>query len=569
MISKWLSARVLRVLQAVFYLAFVFLWFKDNFAVWRSISLSPLWALVPLAAITVLRWVRGSRSGRLSPPPDWRRDATALAIILVLVTLVHIPLLVHSFGLMDSDEAIPALMGKHIAEGRRPPLYFYGAFFQGSFPQHYMAAFFKLFGYSIFLAKLSALLAFLLFLGVQFFLLKKAFSFGFACAVSVFYVLPWTTLVSASLDLGSGFPVVLLLGSLAFYLAAGIVYEDKWKWLGPLGFVLGLVFWSHQISVIYCAAVAPFLVYKFKADIKRYLELGVYFLIGSFPLVLNEFARGFPIVRVLFLGQSTDPGAGGKLDRARRFLVALISAGPPAASLVYLGVLAAGILTIVVLAVRRKAPPASLLFPAYFAAFMGIYLLSQSSGTEVIRYLFILYLALPVLLAAPFLWLKPKLRYPAAAAFFLLVFALSQAGASRAHYGDIQAKHESLSRAVAAMTETGEKLWISDFWTSYLLTSLSGEKLIVASKDVKRYYPYELRYWSEGGNNWVISKHRDVKEIYASIFTDVLDRARVAYERQAAGEFALVYRISQDVFPRVFLADPPKSCRTSVCRVSA
>jgi hypothetical protein len=190
---------------------------------------------------------------------------------------------------------------------------------------------------------------------------------------------------------------------------------------------------------------------------------------------------------------------------------------------------------------------------------MAIYLLSDSSNTFVTRYLYILYIAVPVLLGAPFLWLKSKYRFAASAVFFALVFAVSQAGASRAFYGNIRARHEAFSRTVAAMTETGERLWISDFWTSYLLTSLSGEKLIVASKDVKRYYPYELQYWSEGRNNWVIAQQRDAKEHYASVMADVLDGVGADYERKDTGEFTLIYRISQDVFPRVFLADPPEN----------
>ncbi len=47
------------------------------------------------------------------------------------------------------------------------------------------------------------------------------------------------------------------------------------------------------------------------------------------------------------------------------------------------------------------------------------------------------------------------------------------------------------------------------------------------------------------------------RRITASIFPGVLDGVGAAYERQVAGEFALIYRIGQDVFPRVFLADPP------------
>ncbi len=548
----------LPVLQAFFYLDLVILWFKENFPGLKRIPLSPLWAFIPLAAVTALRLLLWAKSKRFALPPDWKRDAAAVGIIVVLVTLVHIPFLAHSFGLMDSDEAVPALMGKHIAEGRQPPLYFYGAFFQGSLPQHYMAAFFKLFGYSIFLAKFSAYLAFVLFLGAQFLLLKKAFSFEFACVAGLFYVLPWRELIRASLDIGSGFPIVFLFGALIFYLTASIVFEDRRERLAGLGFLLGLAFWTHQISVIFGLAVAPFLIYKFKARLKNYLELGAYFLIGTFPLLLNEFARGFPIVRVFFLGQSGSVDTG-KFGRARRLLLALISSGPAGASLVYLFVMAAGFLTVVLLMVRRKIPQSSLIYAAYFISFFVIYLLSHSSRSDIVRYLYVLYIVLPVFLTAPVLWLKSKVRFPAAAAFLALVFAASQAAASRDYYKEIRADDETFSQAVAAMTETGERYWIGDFWTSYLLTSLSGEKFIVASFDVRRYYPYELRYWSEGRNNWAFFRHQRNSVDLAPMFSDALKRAGVEFERRDTEKFTFIYHVGQDIFPRIIYADPPSA----------
>lgn len=556
MTSERRPKRILKILQILFYLVFVFLWFKDNFPALKKISLSPLWGFVPLAAVLTLRFVFRLRTKKISLPANWKKDAAAIGLLIILATLIRLPFLLNSFGLMDSDEAIPALMSKHIAEGKQPPLYFYGAFFQGSLPQHYAALFFRLFGYSVFLAKLSALLAFAAFLSVQFFLLKKAFSFGFACSAGLFYVLPWEQLIRASFDLGSGFPVVLLLGSLIFFLTLGIVFDDKPGWPAALGFLLGLAFWTHQISIIFGVSVAPFLIYKFRARLKKYLAPAVYFLVGCFPLVVNEFARGFPIVRVFFLDQS-GPAGGGKLIRARRFLLELFSSGPSAASLVYLCVIAVGVLTVILLVAKRKAKSASLIFVAFPISFMGIYLLSQYSGTDVIRYLYILYIAVPVLLVAPFLWLRSRLKYPAAAAFLILVFLISQAKTSSGYFAAVKANHTAFSKGLAAMAETGEKYWIGDFWMSYLLTSLSKEKIIVASYSVRRYYPYALWYWSEGRNNWVLFRgHRD-QELYANVLPDVLDKLGVRYEQKEAGRFTLVYGIEQAVFPRVIYADPP------------
>jgi hypothetical protein len=548
--------RVLRTVQAILYLAFIFLWFKHSFPAFRGIRVSWLWAFIPLAAVTIFRLVVWIKSARLSLPANWRRDAAALGLLAVLATAAHVPYLTHSFGLMDSDEAVPALMGKHIAEGRPAPLYFYGANFQGSLPEHYAAVLYRVFGYSIFLAKLSAYLAFAVFLCAQFFLLKRSVSFGFACAVGVFYVLPWEHLVRTSFDLGSGFPVVLLLGALIFYWTQSVVFDGRLDRLAGLGFLLGLAFWTHQISVVFGLAAAPFLVQKLRLRLRAYVPLVTYFLIGTFPVLLNEIDRGFPIVRFLYPGEAGPPLAA-RFARARWFVFVLFSSGPAPLARVSLAVLAGGVITLVILAIKKRIRPAALIYAAYFVIFLVVYVLSRFSGTGVLRYMYVLYIAIPVLLAAPFLWVRSRLRYPAAAAFFVLLFVVGQAGTSAAYYSTVRADHRAYSQAIAAMTETGEKYWISDFWASYLLTSLSRERLIVASYGVRRYLPYALWYWREGRNNWVFFRDRPDMELYASTLPDILSQAGVGFERKDVDRFTLVYRVGQDIFPRIILADPP------------
>jgi hypothetical protein len=549
--------RVLRTVQAVLYLVFIFLWFKHSFPAFRGIRVTWLWAFIPLAAVTIFRLVVRIKSSRLSLPANWQRDAAALGLLAVLATAVHVPYLTHSFGLMDSDEAVPALMGKHIAEGRPAPLYFYGANFQGSLPEHYAAVLYRLFGYSIFLAKLSAYLAFVAFLCVQFFLIRKTISFGFACAVGVFYVLPWEQLVRTSFDLGSGFPIVLLLGVLIFYWTQSIVHDGRLDRLAGLGFLLGLAFWTHQISVVFGLAAAPFLIHKLRFRLKAYVPLVTYFLIGSFPVVLNEIARGFPIVRFLYPGEA-GPSLASRFARARWFVFILFSSGHAPLARVSLAVLAGGVIALVILAVKKKIRPAALLYAVYFVIFLVLYVLSRFSSTGVIRYMYVLYIAVPVLLAAPFLWIRrSNIRHPAVAAFFVLLFVAGQAGTSAAYYSTVKADDRAYSQAVAAMTETGEKYWISDFWASYLLTSLSRERLIVASYGVRRYYPYTLWYWREGRNNWVLFRDRPDMELYASALPDILSRAGVGFEQKEIDRFTLVYRVGQDIFPKIIMADPP------------
>jgi hypothetical protein len=546
----------LKAVSPPLYLAFVFLWFRHNFPALRGIRVSPLWAFIPLAAVALVRLLIWAKSARVSLPADWRRDAAALGLLILLATATHVPYLSHSFGLMDSDEAVPALMGKHIAEGRPAPLYFYGANFQGSLPEHYSAILYRIFGYSVFLAKLSAFLAFVAFLVVQFLLLKKAFSFGFACAVGAFYVLPWVELTRASFDIGSGYPVVLFFGTLILYLTRSVIVDGRHGRLAGLGFVLGLAFWTHQIIFIFALAAAPFLVCKFRLRLKPYLTLAAYALVGAFPVLLNEFATGFPLVRFLVPGEAGPP-LSARLVRTRRLVLALFTSDRTRLAQIAIAVLALGIATLVILAIAKKIRPAALIYPTFFVLFLGVYIVSRFSSTDVIRYMYVLYVAIPVLFAAPFLWIRSRARYPAIALFLALVFAAGQIRASGDHLSTVRADHRAYAKAVAAMIETGEKYWIGNFWTSYLLTSLAGEKIIVASYTVRRYYPYELWYWSAGRNNWVLAESRKDESLYAAVLPDTLDKLGVGYEKKVVGGFTLVYRIRQDVFPRIVMADPP------------
>ena len=342
MISRARLSATLRAVQIPLYLAFVFLWFKHNFPALKGIRVSWIWALAPLAAVTILRLFLWAKSRTFSLSSDRRRDAGALALLILIATVVHIPYLTHSFGLMDSDEAVPALMGKHIAEGRPAPLYFYGATFQGSLPEHYSAVFYRVFGYSVPLAKLTAFLAFVAFLCVQFLFVKRVFSFGFACVTGAFYVLPWVEVVRVSLDIGSGFPIVLFFGAVIFTLTASVVYDGRLERLGALGFVLGLAFWTHQIVFIFALTAVPFLISKLRLRLADYLKLAAYSVIGAFPVVINEFASGFPLVRFLLPGEA-GPSLAAKLYRTRVFLMILFTHSRARSARILLVVLACGL----------------------------------------------------------------------------------------------------------------------------------------------------------------------------------------------------------------------------------
>ena len=565
------ATRFLRRLQVFFYAALVLLWFKGNYPAMRKIPISPAVPLVGLLAVTAVRAFAKWKAARPKARIRLTKDAAIVAVLILAAAAVHVPYLVHSFGLMDSDEAIPALQGKHIAEGGMPTVFYYSARFQGSFPQHYYALLFKIFGYSAFLTKLAAFLAYAAFMAVQYFLLKRLFSRGFALAAGLFYVLPFNNLILAGFDVGSGFAVVFLLGGLIFTLTHRIYSEGKDHLLGPLAFLLGLTFWTHQITIIFMLTSGVFLVLRYKLRIERYLQFAFYFGLGVLPMLVSEIYWDFPIVRALFEGESTGILTKAKLANGPRLGLDLFSAGPGFANVIYLLVLGLGLALIAARSVKARKIEASALFAVYAVAYAAVYFLSYFSSTTIMRYLFILYLVLPVLFAGAFLWIKPaKLRFAATAAFILALFFVSQARASVEYFRSVVEHDGDVKAVLAAAYSSGQKYWKGNYWHSYLLTAVSKERLIVASTTVERYPYYQLLYDTEAaGANRIFLRDTPKQVEKAAEFTELLRRLGKPFESIAVKDWLLVYGIRGEVYEKNLLFPPDEVPDVALAGIAA
>ena len=549
---------VLKVFQALFYISFVFLWFKDNYLKFRPVSISAWIPLAGLAAVTIFRRALRPKDR----PPRTRtvssRDWIALGLILAVTIAVHVPFLVHAGGLMDSDEAIPALQGKHISEGQIPAVYYYGARFQGSLPQHVYALFFWVFGYSVFLVKAIALLAFLVFIVVQYVLVRDVLSREAAVLVSAFYALPFMHLVLASFDVGSGFPFVLLMGAGIFSLTYRIVELKKDALIPALGFLMGLAFWTHQISIIFLLTSAAFLLFHFRFRIVRYLTLILFFLIGLLPLLVSELYWNFPLIRVLFVGDKTWEVSGSKTGNFVRLLTDILTGGKPWTAVLGFAVLGLGLAVLAVRSVGKVRIRFSAVYVVYAAAFAAVYLLSSSSSTPIIRYLYILYMLIPVLWVSAFSWLKPAaVRIPVTAAFLALFFFAGSGRTALAYYDSIRDHDRDLAAVTAAMERTGEKYWHGHYWISYLLNSAVHERFIVASTTVERYPAYPLRLDTETDtSNYVFLRDTPEQVKAAADFIGLLKSTGKAFQTAEAGQWQLVTGIRGRIYTKNIFFPP-------------
>lgn len=185
---------IIKFFQLCFYTAFIFLWFKDHLPVLEKLRISYLVPLIPLLIVTLLRitlWIIRKKP-KLSL--RWSRDLTLIVLLVLLAVSIRIPFFTYYSGILNSDDAMPLLQGKHMAEGESPAVYYYGQTRIGSLPFHLYALLFKLFGYSVFLGIMAYFLPFLGFIIIQYF-------FSRTSSLLKFWLLSWLCFIVSLSDI--------------------------------------------------------------------------------------------------------------------------------------------------------------------------------------------------------------------------------------------------------------------------------------------------------------------------------------------------------------------------------
>lgn len=128
------------------------------------------------------------------------------------------------------------------------------------------------------------------------------------------------------------------------------------------------------------------------------------------------------------------------------------------------------------------------------------------------------------------------------------------------------------------MEMTGEKYWVGNFWQVFLLTGLSGEKIVCWAYPHERYYPYKLWYFNQGhNNNYVffsepgsyaikfkkmfqhIVGNQDRNFNQANTLIDFLDKFKLRAKKEKIGDFCwLIHGISGQTFPWALKAPIPE-----------
>jgi hypothetical protein len=462
--------------------------------------------------------------------PSIRASRAALLLAaVVLGILLRIPALYNSRYDFNSDEAVDALVIKHMLEGREFSLFNWGTNYYGIVEGVFAVPFVALFGYEPLAFKLSALIGFLILQGSVFLLGRRLFgtSAGIASVAFLSVLSPmlieWSTLASG------GFCLIVGWGTITALYALHLASRPAVPRAVGFGWLLGFGLYIYQLYIIYvvtlAAAAALTTAYKLmlpeeRDHVRRKLES---FGTGRTVKLLLALAGGFALgwspkifARLSALAVSKQPpyqlaapkviGANADL-LVHRCLPALFGVNPfQVPELVnwsgpryplwtevcYLAFFGAawlwGVRSILGRDAREKplVPVALALLPVVN---LLLFILSQNpQDTLSNRYLLPSLTSFAVLAGGMIVGIGKRSRACAILLCCLVIaFGLSKSASwlvSQNHLtGGLRLvrKHEPLDDVLDLLRREGVRGAFGDYWTAYKATFLSREKITVAS----------------------------------------------------------------------------------------
>ncbi|HEY7142445.1 MAG TPA: hypothetical protein VIE44_20310 [Methylomirabilota bacterium] len=439
--------------------------------------------------------------------------ATGLAAALLVALALRLFFVLTPHAVLDADEAIVGLMGRHVLQGEFP-IFYWGQKYMGGLEPHLAALGFAVGGATPLVLKLICLAAALVLVWLTAELGRRILGPGPGVVAGLFMALPPIFLTVWSLKARGGFVETLVLGSLVLLLALRAVEatgHPRVRAALILGLVGGLAWWTNQLVVSYLVAAGILLVRGagWAVALRLLPAVAGSFLLGALPLWLNgwlarpatrsvwELADAATATRqlqdVLVIGLPALLGPGGQWPAP-----AAIQALTPVLLVIYaLAWLA--LLATRVLAWRAGPEPS----PVTGAALDAVVVLPMiavvtcalsSFGWFVSepRYLLPLAAVAPIVIAALLATLWRSGRPGAAIALGVALLAVNLAGHLVAPWTSAREAPHSLAPALAFLQSRRIPVVATTYWIGPRLTFESGERVVAVPMRgaPDRYPPY-------------------------------------------------------------------------------
>ncbi len=532
-----------------------------------------------------------------------------LLIVLVIALVARSLLLMSGAVSFHSDEAIVALMARHITLGERP-VFFYGQAYMGSLDAWVLALGFQLFGETV---NTIRLMQSILFIGVVATAYHAAWVLSRRVAVAVgsgllFAIGPVLLALYTTATLG-GYNETLIFGHLIIAMGYGLTHNLKpsaspasplitthqlpitFLWL-LLGIITGLAWWTNALIVIYVLPVALFmLVHILRARSRQmWILVGVAligFFIGSAPWWLYALQNEWGPLRFLLPTGLRGDNVGAELQEipfSDRLIGLLLFGLPsllglrfpweaafflPVFGLIVLGIVFVSFYRLVRARNTLLQPGALWILLGMIALMIGVFLFTRFSSDPSGRYF--LPLTLPVVIAVSSLTVAIATAQThsylargaglAAVGLTLLYFAAGQIVAARGPYG-LTTQFNTETHLPAAddaalidwLLTNDLRYGYTNYWINFRIAFLSHEQIQLSAalpdKSNLLYTPAFDRYppyrQASDSADRVAYITALIPEIDAALESWLAAEA-ITYQTQQIG----IYRVYYDFAPRV------------------
>jgi 4-amino-4-deoxy-L-arabinose transferase-like glycosyltransferase len=499
----------------------------------------------------------------------------------------------------NADEAVVALMARHILQGERP-VFFYGQAYMGSLDAFLVAAGFRLFGEQVWVIRLVQALLYLGTLITTAELGRRLFASRRVAALSVLLLAIPTVNVSlyTTASLG-GYGEALLLGNLILLVTLQIqrawqagIQRRTFALMILWGFLAGLGLWAFGLTLVYSLPSIMYLIIRLVPPAVRNRQtcrllallalLVAGFLVGASAWLVYAAQHGVSQLVFELAGSAVSNAESGSF--ASRFVSHLVNLVLLGASVIFglrppwearwlgLPVLPFALffwIAVCTWMVRkalhcRRARGQLLLLGVVSALLAGF--LFTSFGVDPSGRYFIPLAAPLALFAADWILIMARWRKSWAYALVLLAVlyqawgnlqaAVSPTGLTTQFYPPSQIDHQYDTQLIQFLRSQGENTGYSNYWVSYPLAFLSDETLIFIPRlpyhtDMKytqrddRYPPYDWKVDQAARAAYITAKNPALDEYLRARFQEL----QVSWREQQIGDFRVYYRFSRVVRP--------------------
>ena len=185
----------------------------------------------------------------------------ALSLILLVSAAWKVLLQVWDVAPFNSDEAIVALMARHILQGQHMT-WFYGQHYMGSLDAYLIAGGFAVFGEQVWVIRLVQGLLYMGTLVTTVLLGREAFgSWKSGLLAAGLLAIPTVNLTLYTTVTLGGYGETLLLGNLVLWLTLKLAKRFDWRLMLPWGVFAGLGLWTMDLSLIFSGPAALYLLW--------------------------------------------------------------------------------------------------------------------------------------------------------------------------------------------------------------------------------------------------------------------------------------------------------------------